>query len=274
MAPLPAPLLVSPQEVLIKSVSVCCILINPTVNPFHTDTHVRVFRVVHLQASSNGFRRPALAQPHHHIIDKATVGLPTGMPRLPSPFQCPLVGGLIPITPNGTAVLRHIHASVPAAFFLVFESITVFGASRFLLPLILIAALWLLYEQRRAEAFLLAASVITSAVFVHVVKAIVQRDRPTLWQTEWYWGSSFPSGHALVFSAFAISAALCVARIWPMKRTLALSVAILCLVMVAFSRLVLGVHWPTDVLAAVCTGVFIPLAMDITLHLYFYLRRS
>lgn len=176
--------------------------------------------------------------------------------------------------PIDKAVLRHIHASVPAAFIPVFEFITVFGAFRFLLPLTLIAALWLLYEQRRAEAFLLAASVITSAVFVYVVKAIVQRDRPTLWQTEWYWGSSFPSGHALVFSAFAISAALCVARIWPMQRTLALSVAILCLVMVAFSRLVLGVHWPTDVLAAVCIGVFIPLAMDITLHLYFYLRRS
>lgn len=172
-----------------------------------------------------------------------------------------------------TVVLRYIHVSLPAALTPVFEFVTVFGASRVILPVTLIATFWLLYKRRRAEAFLLAASVISSAVFVYVVKTVVQRDRPALWQTEWYWGSSFPSGHALVFSAFAISAALCVARIWPTRRTLALSVAVLWLIMVAFSRLVLGVHWPTDVLAAVCIGVFIPLAMDITLHLYSHLQR-
>ena len=86
-------------------------------------------------------------------------------------------------------------------------------------------------------------------------------------QTEWYWGSSFPSGHTLIVSAFATATALCVAAIWPEKRKLALGIATLWLSAVALSRLVLGVHWPTDVLAAMCIGVFIPLMMNMVIQL-------
>jgi hypothetical protein len=50
-------------------------------------------------------------------------------------------------------------------------------------------------------------------------------------------------------------------------RGFALSIAILWICLVAFSRLVLGVHWPTDVLAAACIGVSLPLAMSVALEL-------
>jgi undecaprenyl-diphosphatase len=95
------------------------------------------------------------------------------------------------------------------------------------------------------------------------MKAIVGRARPALWEAQWYWGSSFPSGHTLNTAAFATAAALCVARIWPRAGTPAMALAAVWTGLVAASRLVLGVHWPSDVLVAMCLGFFIPLMISV-----------
>ena len=160
------------------------------------------------------------------------------------------------------AIMLFIHSYFPGSLNGIFKIITNSGSIYVLLPLTIIVVLSLLYAKRRFEATLLASSVVSSAIIVYFLKTLVDRDRPLLWKTEWYWGSSFPSGHTLVVATFATAAALCIGRIWPKKRMLALSFAILWLGLVAFSRLVLGVHWPTDVLAAMCIGIFIPLMVN------------
>ena len=169
--------------------------------------------------------------------------------------------------PIDKAILLFVHGHVPGSLTGFFEAVTFTGSSRVLFPLASAATLALLCARRRLEALLIAASVISAAAVVYVVKALVGRARPALWETEAYWGSSFPSGHTLVVAAFATAAALCVSRIRPAARQLALSVAILWISLVAVSRLVLGVHWPSDVLAAACCGAFLPLAMSVVLEL-------
>jgi undecaprenyl-diphosphatase len=69
----------------------------------------------------------------------------------------------------------------------------------------------------------------------------------------------------LVVAAFATATALCIGRLWPGLRRLAMASAFVWIFLVGLSRLVLGVHWPTDVLAAACIGAFLPLAIDLAL---------
>ncbi len=164
--------------------------------------------------------------------------------------------------PIDRAVLLYLRAHVPQVLAGFFQAITITGASVFVLPLAASVALGLLWRGLRSEALLIALSSGLAAIVVYVVKASVGRARPSLWTTDWYWGSSFPSGHTLVVAAFATASALCIGRRWPGQRRLAMMLAFVWIFLVGLSRLVLGVHWPTDVLAAACIGAFLPLAID------------
>jgi undecaprenyl-diphosphatase len=168
--------------------------------------------------------------------------------------------------PFDVLVLQLIHANVPPALDGIFAAATVAGSATVLSPLLLIIGLAFLWAKRRFEALLLTVSVVSSALVVYIVKAAIGRARPALWDTEWYWGSSFPSGHTLVVAAFATAMVICLNRIWPGSRKFSMVLAFVWIFAVAASRLVLGVHWPTDVLVSICIGMFLPLAIGIALE--------
>ncbi len=165
--------------------------------------------------------------------------------------------------PVDEAILWFVRDHVPTMLNGFFAAITVSGSAMFLIPLAALVALALWVVRRRFEATLLLASMIAATVVVWSAKSIVGRARPALWDAQWYLGSSFPSGHTLTTAAFSTAAALCVARIWPRAGNAAMALAVLWTSLVALSRLVLGVHWPSDVLAAMCVGAFIPLMISV-----------
>lgn len=167
--------------------------------------------------------------------------------------------------PVDTAILWFVRDHVPSALEGFFGWVTLSGSAAFLLPATAVAAVALWIARRRFEVLLLVASTLTSTLLIYALKTVVGRDRPTLWEVQSYWGSSFPSGHTLATAAFATAAALCLARIWPRSGTPAMVAATAWAVAVALSRLVLGVHWPTDVLAALCLGAFIALSFSVAL---------
>ncbi len=165
------------------------------------------------------------------------------------------------LEPLETTILWLVHSHVPESLAGLLNTITLSGSVRFLVPASVLAIIALLLAQRRFEAVLMASSMVIAPLAVYSLKLAFERDRPALWSAPWYWGSSFPSGHTLSVAAFATAAVLCAVRIWPQRRwpaMLATGFAILWTCAVALSRLVIGVHWPTDVLAAIALGVVIP----------------
>ncbi len=170
--------------------------------------------------------------------------------------------------PVDEAILWFVRQSIPPVLLGFFSAITWTGAAVFLVPAtgVLCGVFFVTHHAR--EAIMLAATMASAWAGTYLLKALVNRARPDLWSTAWYWGSSFPSGHTLSTTAFATALALGTARIWPPSRRAVLPLAALWISLMGLSRLVLGVHWPTDVLAAICLGVFIPLAISMVLDLY------
>jgi membrane-associated phospholipid phosphatase len=99
----------------------------------------------------------------------------------------------------------------------------------------------------------MAASLLTSGIIGTVLKHSVNRPRPfityTFIQNIARAGSpSFPSGHTC--DAFAIATAICL--VYPKRYVILLCYAWACAV--AYSRMDLGVHYPSDVLAGIVIG--------------------
>lgn len=107
----------------------------------------------------------------------------------------------------------------------------------------------LLWGRRlRQMAALLVVGVSGSMVLNLLLKAFFQRDRPQLWERLVTENSySFPSGHAMASSALALSM---VVVFWPTRwRWLVVIGAAAYMITIGLSRLYLGVHYPSDVLA-------------------------
>ena len=110
----------------------------------------------------------------------------------------------------------------------------------------------LLFLRLRREAMLLALTIVSGWAVNSAIKALVGRPRPELVShlTE-AGGSSFPSGHSFNSAVVYIAIALAFAALSPrqsVRATIVLAAMVLTL-LIAFSRVWLGVHYPSDVIA-------------------------
>ena len=125
-------------------------------------------------------------------------------------------------------------------------------------------ALMLVYRQHR-QAAVFALTVILSQALTEGLKAMIARPRPVLLsQADIVYSSSFPSGHATMSTVVYLTLAMIICRssLHPSARALTLGAAIILVLAIGITRIELGVHWPTDVLAGWLLGSAIALAVS------------
>jgi len=124
-----------------------------------------------------------------------------------------------------------------------------------LMSLAVIAQL-VLSRKPRAAGFV-AASVLGALLLSLALKNVFARPRPDLVpQFSHVLTSSFPSGHSMLSAAVYLTLGTLLARVQPslLLRAHVLAWAMLLTLLVGFSRVYTGVHWPSDVLAGWAAG--------------------
>jgi|GEM_PF-448340 len=145
------------------------------------------------------------------------------------------------------------------------RAVTNLGSVALLLPLAAVAGLLLWSAgQRLVIALAPALALGLAGVAAGVGKVVVARPRPPAGGrlvTEA--DASFPSGHATDSTAFYVTIGLLLALLVfhrPLARLVSVATTALLAAAIGASRLVLGVHWPTDVLGGAALGAAVALA--------------
>ncbi len=133
---------------------------------------------------------------------------------------------------------------------------TFFGSSTFLLPAYVVLLLYLVSKKKYRYSLHIAIVAISSTALMFALKEITHRHRPELPLVQGITNYSFPSGHAL--SSF-IFCGIFVYVVWhrqlsPFYKWLYTSLLFCFAITIGISRIILKVHYPTDVIASLCLG--------------------
>lgn len=154
--------------------------------------------------------------------------------------------------------LRWINARQSETLDHVMMEITSLGNFAVLLVLILAVSAFLWLSKHRFSVVLLLMGVGGGYLANNVLKLAFDRDRPSVFEpVADVMTSSFPSGHAMVSTIAYLAVAYLVGRLEPKPamRALTWTFAIVIILLVAISRMYLGVHYPSDVIGGIIAGV-------------------
>lgn len=151
-----------------------------------------------------------------------------------------------PSNPIGPAWLEHA-----------FLDITALGGYVVLTLLVAGVAIYLLAAGKRGTALLIVGAVVSGTLLSEGLKLGFARPRPDLVaHLAEVQSASFPSGHAMISAITYLTLGVLLTRVHERRRTkfIAMTYAIILTLMIGLSRIYLGVHWPTDVLAGWALG--------------------
>lgn len=139
------------------------------------------------------------------------------------------------------------------------RDVTALGATGVLSLLTLLVAMYLYLQQNRSLAWFLIVAIGLGMLASSLLKYGFSRQRPDLVPHGTYvYTTSFPSGHSMMSALvyFTITGVFAHIHVRTVMQAFIFGTAIFVVLIIGLSRVYLGVHWPSDVLAGWCAGSF------------------
>jgi len=193
----------------------------------------------------------------------AALGLATGMALAAGAVSLATFGWLAALMQEGRADtldqywLREVLPYRTPDLTALAKALSWVGSEDFSIPFGILVFVFLRFRQRPRGAAMYAWATLSGWAFNALTKALFQRLRPDvipkLDAAGWY---SFPSGHAMLAPlVFGLAALLVLREVRsPVVKWFGLGLAGLLIAGIALSRVYLGVHYPSDVLAGLLAG--------------------
>jgi undecaprenyl-diphosphatase len=164
---------------------------------------------------------------------------------------------LATLVPGGDlALVRDLAGDRSSALTALAHGASWLGRSVVLVPAAIVIALGATALRRPLHGLAVLVAIVGAIILQNADKEIVARPRPPVHRLELVSGTSFPSGHATESTAFyLVLAAVLLAGVTPWwARRLVAATTLVVIAAIALSRVYLGVHYPTDVLAGMLLG--------------------
>ncbi|WP_264738234.1 phosphatase PAP2 family protein [Cytobacillus firmus] len=154
------------------------------------------------------------------------------------------------------AVIQYVQAFISPRLTEYMSVITFLGSVKWLAFSVLMAAVLLFLFKKSSLAWFMVLSSGLGALFNLLLKWIFKRERPDIRPLIEEQGFSFPSGHSMGSFIFYGSLAYMIIHLAKRKRwKTAWTVMLGCfIIMIGLSRIYLGVHFPSDVIAGFAAG--------------------
>lgn len=173
-----------------------------------------------------------------------------------------------------THFLLWLHQFANPSLDKVMLAITHLGNPNVVVIVVVVSLAILQWQRYFQEARIFAIACLGAFILNTGLKLVFTKPRPELWpQLISEESFSFPSGHALGSLVLYGMLAYLLATHYPRFSQFIYSVAVVAIALIGISRLYLGVHWPTDIIAGYGVG-FLWLMLCITMLKLQKLRQS
>lgn len=151
-------------------------------------------------------------------------------------------------------IMEYVHNRTTPIGIKIMKKISFFGSAKFFLSFGLIIFLLMFWKKNLKGMALVVLSTLGSYGINFLLKNIFIRTRPLKYFLIEQGGYSFPSGHAMVSMSFYATMTYLIMKNKDENKKILWILSFLIIALIGFSRIYLGVHWPTDILIGYLLG--------------------